>query len=124
MKYSGDTGASNPLDVQPKKWDLSGLGIPMLLRRAGLSIDDIGLREANEAFASQAIYFHDFRGIDPGKLNVNGGGIVVGHPSGLKASRLACHALIEARPRGVRWAVVSMCVAVGMESAGHFETPN
>lgn len=64
----------------------------MLLRRAGLSIDDIGLREINEAYASQAIYCHDFLGIDPGKLNVNGGGIVVGHPSGLKASRLACHA--------------------------------
>jgi len=98
--------------------------IPKLLHRAGLSVDDIGLWEINEAFASQLLYCRDKLGIDPDKLNVNGGGIALGHPFGMTGSRLAGHALIEARRRGVRWAVVSMCVAGGMGSAGLFEIPN
>lgn len=97
--------------------------IPKLLERAGLSIEDIGLWEINEAFASQALYCRDKLGIDPAKLNVDGGGIAVGHPFGMTGSRLAGHALIEARRRGVRYAVVSMCVAGGMGSAGLFEIP-
>lgn len=95
--------------------------IPKLLEKAGLTIDDIGLWEINEAFASQALYCRDKLGIDPAKLNVNGGGIAIGHPFGMTGSRLAGHALIEARRRGVRYAVVSMCVAGGMGSAGLFE---
>ena len=98
--------------------------IPKLLERAGLSIDDIGLWEINEAFASQVLYCRDKLGIDPDKLNVDGGGIALGHPFGMTGSRLAGHALIEARRRGVRWAVVSMCVAGGMGAAGLFEIPN
>ena len=98
--------------------------IPKLLDRAGLSIDDIGLWEINEAFASQVLYCRDKLGIDPEKLNVDGGGIALGHPFGMTGSRLAGHALIEARRRGVRWAVVSMCVAGGMGAAGLFEIPN
>lgn len=97
--------------------------IPKLLERAGLSVEDIGLWEINEAFASQALYCRDKLGIDPAKLNVDGGGIAVGHPFGMTGSRLAGHALIEARRRGVRYAVVSMCVAGGMGSAGLFEIP-
>lgn len=97
--------------------------IPKLLERAGLSVDDIGLWEINEAFASQALYCRDKLGIDPARLNVNGGGIAIGHPFGMTGSRLAGHALIEARRRGVRYAVVSMCVAGGMGSAGLFEIP-
>ncbi|MCX7283867.1 MAG: thiolase family protein [Novosphingobium sp.] len=97
--------------------------IPKLLERAGLTVDDIGLWEINEAFASQALYCRDKLGIDPAKLNVNGGGIAIGHPFGMTGSRLAGHALIEARRRGVRYAVVSMCVAGGMGSAGLFEIP-
>lgn len=97
--------------------------IPKLLERAGLSVEDIGLWEINEAFASQALYCRDKLGIDPAKLNVNGGGIAIGHPFGMTGSRLAGHALIEARRRGVRYAVVSMCVAGGMGSAGLFEIP-
>lgn len=95
--------------------------IPKLLEKAGLKIDDIGLWEINEAFASQALYCRDKLGIDPAKLNVNGGGIAIGHPFGMTGSRLAGHALIEARRRGVRYAVVSMCVAGGMGSAALFE---
>ncbi len=97
------------------------LAIPKLLRRAGLSIGDIGLWEINEAFASQALYCRDFLGIDSAKLNVDGGGIALGHPFGMTGSRLAGHALIEARRRGVRYAVVSMCVAGGMGAAALFE---
>lgn len=95
--------------------------IPKLLDRAGLKVDDIGLWEINEAFASQAIYCRDKLGIDPDKLNVNGGGIAIGHPFGMTGSRLVGHALIEGKRRGVRYAVVSMCVAGGMGAAGLFE---
>lgn len=95
--------------------------IPKLLERAGLKIDDIGLWEINEAFASQALYCRDKLGIDPDKLNVNGGGIAIGHPFGMTGSRLVGHALIEGKRRGVRYAVVSMCVAGGMGAAGLFE---
>ena len=98
--------------------------IPKLLERAGLTVDDIGLWEINEAFASQLLYCRDTLGIDPEKLNVDGGGIALGHPFGMTGSRLAGHALIEARRRGVRWAVVSMCVAGCMGSAGLCEIPN
>lgn len=97
--------------------------IPKLLDRAGLSVDDIGLWEINEAFASQALYCRDTLGIDPARLNVDGGGIAIGHPFGMTGSRLTGHALIEARRRGARYAVVSMCVAGGMGSAGLFEIP-
>lgn len=95
--------------------------IPKLLDRTGLSIDDIGLFEINEAFASQAVYCQQKLGIDPDRLNVNGGGIAIGHPFGMTGSRLVGHALIEGKRRGVKYVVVSMCVAGGMGAAGLFE---
>ena len=105
--------------------DEMGIGpvfaIPKLLERAGLKIDDIGLFEINEAFASQAIYCQQKLGIDPEKLNVDGGGIALGHPFGMTGSRLIGHALIEGKRRGVKYVVVSMCVAGGMGAAGLFE---
>ena len=105
--------------------DEMGIGpvfaIPKLLDRAGLKLDDIGLFEINEAFASQAIYCQRELGIDPDKLNVNGGGIAIGHPFGMTGSRLVGHALIEGKRRGVKYVVVSMCVAGGMGAAGLFE---
>ena len=105
--------------------DEMGIGpvfaIPKLLKRAGLSIDDIGLFEINEAFASQAVYCQKQLGIDPEKLNVNGGGIALGHPFGMTGSRLVGHALIEGKRRGVQYVVISMCVAGGMGAAGLFE---
>ena len=105
--------------------DEMGIGpvfaIPKLLKRAGLSIDDIGLFEINEAFASQAVYCQRTLDIDPDKLNVNGGGIALGHPFGMTGSRLAGHALIEGKRRGVKYVVVSMCIAGGMGAAGLFE---
>ena len=97
--------------------------VPKLLERHSLKVEDIGLWELNEAFASQFLFCRDTLGIPADRINVNGGGIALGHPFGMTGSRLVGHALIEARRRGVRWAVVSMCVAGGMGSAGLFEIP-
>ncbi len=86
--------------------------VPRLLERNGLTVDDIGLWELNEAFASQSIYCRDKLGIDPAKVNVNdGGAISVGHPFGMSGARLVGHALLEGPPPRVRYAVVTMCVA-------------
>ncbi|MDP5280551.1 acetyl-CoA C-acyltransferase [Sphingomonas sp. DG1-23] len=107
--------------------DEMGIGpvfaIPRLLARAGLEVEDIGLWEINEAFASQCLYCRDALGIDPDRLNVNGGAIAIGHPFGMTGSRLVGHALIEGRKRGVRFVIVSMCTAGGMGAAGLFELP-
>ncbi len=95
--------------------------VPKLLARAGLTVADIDLWEINEAFASQALYCRDTLGIDPDKLNVNGGGIALGHPFGMTGSRLVGHALLEGKRRGARYVVTSMCIAGGMGAAGLFE---
>jgi acetyl-CoA C-acetyltransferase len=98
--------------------------VPKLLARAGLTVDDIGLWEINEAFASQVLYCRDRLGIDPERFNVNGGGIALGHPFGMTGSRIAGHALIEGKRRGLRYVVASMCIAGGMGGAGLFEIAN
>lgn len=95
--------------------------VPRLLERHGLTVDDIDLWELNEAFASQAIYCKDRLGIDPERLNVNGGSISVGHPFGMTGARLATHLLYEGRRRGAKLGVVTMCIAGGMGAAGLFE---
>ena len=118
-------GVYHGFQVAGCRADEMGVGpvyaIPKLLQRHGLSVNDIDLWELNEAFASQALYCRDVIGIDPDKLNVNGGGIALGHPFGMTGARQVGHALIEGRRRGARLVVVSMCVAGGMGAAGLFE---
>jgi acetyl-CoA acetyltransferase family protein len=97
------------------------LAVPKLLKQHGLTVDDIDLWELNEAFACQVVYCRDRLGIDPAKLNVNGGAISIGHPYGMTGARQVGHGLIEARRRGVKYLVVTMCVGGGMGAAGLFE---
>ena len=105
--------------------DEMGIGpvfaVPRLLERTGLKMDDIGVWELNEAFAVQVLYCRDQLGIPSDRLNVNGGSISIGHPYGMTGARLTGHALIEAKRRGEKYAVVTMCVAGGMGAAGLFE---
>ena len=95
--------------------------VPKLLKRAGLTVDDIGLWELNEAFAVQVLYCMDTLGIPYDRINVDGGAIAVGHPYGVSGARLVGHALIEGKRRGVKYAVVTMCVGGGQGAAGLFE---
>ena len=105
--------------------DEMGIGpvyaVPKLLERFGLGIDDIGLWELNEAFAVQVLYCRDRLGIPDDRLNVNGGAISIGHPYGMTGARCAMHALIEGKRRGIKYAVVTMCVGGGMGAAGLLE---
>jgi len=105
--------------------DEMGIGpvfaVPKLLGRHGLDVGDIDLWELNEAFAVQVVYCRDKLGIDPEKLNVNGGSIAIGHPFGMTGTRLTGHLAYEMRRRNVRFGVVTMCVGGGQGAAGLLE---
>lgn len=105
--------------------DEMGIGpvfaVPKLLKRHGLKVDDIDLWELNEAFAVQVVYCRDRLGIDPKKLNVNGGSIAIGHPFGMTGARLVGTILNEMQRRKARYGVVTMCIGGGQGAAGLFE---
>ena len=105
--------------------DEMGIGpvfaVPKLLKLHGLTMDDIGIWELNEAFASQVLYIRDKLGIPNDRLNVSGGAISIGHPYGMSGARMTGHLLIEGKRRGAKYGIVTMCIGGGMGGAGLFE---
>lgn len=105
--------------------EIMGIGpvaaIPAALKLAGLSLEDIGLFELNEAFAAQSLACIKELGIDASRVNVNGGAIALGHPLGCTGAKLTATLLHEMRRRDTRYGMVSMCIGGGMGAAGVFE---
>jgi acetyl-CoA acyltransferase len=108
--------------VEPERFGIGPVpAIRKVLKLTGLSLDDIGLVELNEAFASQVLACLRELPIDPERLNVNGGAIALGHPLGCTGAKLTATLLYEMKRRNVRYGLVSMCVGGGMGAAGIFE---
>jgi acetyl-CoA acetyltransferase family protein len=131
-----EAGRARALGIEPKvafrgfavaacEPDEMGIGpvfaVPRLLKRFGMKVDDIDLWELNEAFAVQVVYCRDRLGIDPERLNVNGGSISIGHPFGMTGSRMVGTLANEMVRQKARYGVVTMCVGGGQGAAGLFE---
>jgi acetyl-CoA acyltransferase len=97
------------------------VAIPKALDKAGLTLDDIGLIELNEAFASQALYCIRELGLDTDRVNANGGAIALGHPLGCTGAKLTATLLHEMKRRSVEYGIVSMCIGGGMGAAAIFK---
>ncbi len=135
-RFSWNVSRAEALGITPKiafrgfavaacEPDEMGIGpvfaVPKLLKRFGLKVDDIDLWELNEAFAVQVVYCRDRLGIDPERLNVNGGSIAIGHPFGMTGSRMVGTLANEMVRRKARYGVVTMCIGGGQGAAGLFE---
>jgi acetyl-CoA acyltransferase len=108
--------------VEPERFGIGPVpAMKKALKIAGLSIDDIGLVELNEAFAAQVLACLREMPIDPARLNVNGGAIALGHPLGCTGAKLTASILHEMQRRNIRYGMVTMCVGGGMGAAGIFE---
>ncbi len=105
--------------------EIMGVGpiaaIPKLLKRTGMTLDEIDLIELNEAFASQSLAVIRNLELDPAKVNVNGGAIALGHPLGCTGAKLTVQLMHEMRRRKLRYGMVTMCIGGGMGAAGIFE---
>jgi acetyl-CoA acyltransferase len=105
--------------------ELMGIGpikaIPKVLKQVGLTLDQIDLFELNEAFAAQALAVVKTLGIDPAKVNPNGGAIAFGHPLGCTGAKLSATLLHELKRRGLKYGIVTMCIGGGMGAAGVYE---
>jgi acetyl-CoA acyltransferase len=105
--------------------EIMGIGpvyaIPKALKMAGLKLDQIDVIELNEAFAAQSLSVMKQLGIDPSRVNVNGGAIALGHPLGCTGAKLTASILREMERRQARYAMVTMCIGGGMGAAGIFE---
>ena len=98
--------------------------IPKALKMAGLTLDQIEIIELNEAFAAQSLSVIKLAGLDPAKVNVNGGAIALGHPLGCTGAKLTATLIQEMKRRHARYGMVTMCVGGGMGAAGIFENLN
>jgi acetyl-CoA acyltransferase len=95
--------------------------IPKALRMAGLKLEQIDVIELNEAFAAQSLSVIRLAGLDPARVNVNGGAIALGHPLGCTGAKLTATIVRELERRKARYGMVTMCIGGGMGAAGIFE---